>query len=169
MKRFRRWLFNGLVALSLLLAVVTATLWITGYSSANTGEWLHFRSHGTPTKWDFHARPVRGELYFMWTLRDDGNWMDTRYYNASRNFLGFGENHQPRSAAPPPDRAMHLGVVILPLWLPLFISAAIPLIWLGQWKRRKTVRAGLCALCGYDLRATPDRCPECGKIVEEVI
>jgi hypothetical protein len=50
---------------------------------------------------------------------------------------------------------------------PLAIAlAALPgaVILTRRWQSRTRSSAGLCIQCGYDLRATPDQCPECGAV-----
>ena len=54
------------------------------------------------------------------------------------------------------------GYVLVPYWSSIVVCGT--LLLLGRITRRRVPRAGRCASCGYDLRATPGRCPECGTI-----
>ena len=84
----------------------------------------------------------------------------------------YGDIPEPRSgfatySVAAPDTGVVLRVVCLPLWA---ITACLSFVAGAQaWRLGRDLRRslrplrGLCAFCGYDLRASPGACPECGR------
>ena len=54
----------------------------------------------------------------------------------------------------------------IPYWLLFVLFALAPMFAGVRFFRARRRRArGLCSVCGYDLRSSPERCPECGTPV----
>ena len=54
-------------------------------------------------------------------------------------------------------------LIVFPHWMLALALAIYPARFFIRLGRRKPLK-NHCAVCGYDLCATPDRCPECGTI-----
>jgi len=79
---------------------------------------------------------------------------------AQHEFLGF-------TVARGTSRAGPFRYVVVPYWFVVLLTAILPVRWwLVRRRRRGRAFAGRCLDCGYDLRGTPGRCPECGAAAE---
>ena len=68
---------------------------------------------------------------------------------------------------PPGSAPNSYRTIWFPHWCLALLFAILPALRLCSILRtRRRYRVGLCPHCGYDLRATPDRCPECGNTSE---
>jgi hypothetical protein len=58
-------------------------------------------------------------------------------------------------------------ILLVPPWIPASVAALV--VWHALRKRRSARQAqqpialGMCSACGYDLRGSPEQCPECGR------
>ena len=159
----KRGLLNLLTAVSLLLCVAVCGLWVRSHQ---VSECINYQGR---TKL-YRALIHRGTLQLAQVDRNRGTFPVGFYHD--RNPVGAGDTwrniwNKPvgvhGGAGFGVVRGTYYRVLVLPLWLPVFVTAMVTAHWARRSRRvRELQRDGLCAVCGYDLRATPERCPECG-------
>jgi hypothetical protein len=165
MRRLLRILLNAATALSLLLFVATVAMSVRSY-------WIEDAALLPSRNW-WHRYSLASYLgtieIFRETLRppsDAPRWSSGRLDGAASSelrrelrqetgFLGFGYRTT--------GVRKQMLIVHVPYWSVGVILALLPAVWTIRRRARKH-RNGRCSVCGYDLRATPERCPECGAV-----
>lgn len=143
---------NFLTLLALLLSLALLALWFRSYKLTDAAWYANER----------HTFGVNSESGRVLFVRGKGPFHP----------LGF-DAYSGRHQAPlwhgikhlVVFRAFHSGndsvAVQVPHWFLAALGAVPTFLWFRR-RRRDKIAAGLCPRCGYDLRASPGRCPECG-------
>jgi hypothetical protein len=187
----RRILFSLATILSLGIGLALAALWVGSHTSprylvyiqppqaadgggvrARAAEVYVIRGQVSARFSHFHAADVsklKGPLEIhqtpQWRFGSDYGSMhnEVTYETAWWNRLGFRYlRWAGRYWTGATGRMLYFTVplwaVVLP-WLVLPVGVVVRLA-----NRRRRAHRGLCPRCGYDLRATLERCPECGTV-----
>jgi hypothetical protein len=167
--------FTLLSAVSLLLCVATVGLWVRSY-------WVIDSLNRFSAEKDFHFdwdlwswRGSCGSRYavaagserVLLNVREPG-WQWERGWTKvwGDTWHGFRFQRFETGRGPTWIRTTFISV---PHCLIAILFAICPSWWLlREQRRRAALRVGRCKTCGYDLRATPDRCPECGTVAAKL-
>ena len=162
----RRWLFTIFSAFSLLLCLILLYGWIRSYM---------------PRHWSLECGAGRLLIMFWDGNLPDGGW---QAYNPGNKeaFAGFTPLWQAMRRS---SDAKWLGfqyttgtiagfvnirIIAIPLWFLVPLCATLPAFWFLSFRRlRRRVKSGQCLSCGYDLRESKDKCPECGTTIKPVV
>src|SRR5258706_7339698 len=164
-----RILFRLLLSASLILLAATSFMSIRSYFR---GDYWGTSSHGRCNS----ISSAKGSIVF------DASEMDPIFRPDSTEF-GTAKKVYYSTYSPPRTWQQRLGFwsmdmrtssgpffrTIIPYWPLILIFAVIPLDALIQlvraWLFHRCHRIGICGKCGYDLRESKDRCPECGNAI----
>jgi len=172
-------LFNLLTVLSLLLCLAFVAVWVQGYwrvyrylyesgrtaQGTSLGQIVSAKGHlgWTQTNYRWTGPEVRGRNSPKWGWPGPyGGWQSNDAVLTAPSPANVWPQWESFRSIDPLDGGTRWSLGI-PCWMPVLMFALLPA---GQLtvglRRRRRFNAGRCLRCGYDLRATPGRCPECG-------
>jgi hypothetical protein len=162
-----RRLFSIASSLSLLLALAVVALWARSHFRKDRLAFLTAR-HETRIvsnrgclmfrrMVEFHSPP----LAIVWDVDDP-----VRYFDDSDpwwNRLGFYATGLHHLITDRPNSTVIEMTIVLPDWFLVLLLGVPPLLWTRRRFVARRPKMGVCRTCGYDLRASVGRCPECGS------
>jgi hypothetical protein len=179
-------------ALSLLLCVAACVMWVRSYRRLDVGILLFGDTRFVRTEADGATGEKvvsggSGGLVEFDSACGEAVASFVRYHSATRLELSCPASRAIRSEqatrheVEPPEgqgfRALGLAawhqwvpegttqIVVVPYWMIVVVTLLLPLrAGVTGLRLRRRRRRGLCLACGYDLRGTTDRCPECGTV-----
>jgi len=164
-----------LTSISLSLFVMFALLWVRGlfvadfiiWAETSTSSNFFVSAHGGLGVWISWAATVNSPRGFLWQTDSLTPLKSTSEVEVKGKHYFFGIGgftiHDGTSGG---RIAGGKGFTLIFLDGGLCaVTAILPIRWLVVTRKmRKLKSVGRCAICGYDLRASPDRCPECGTL-----
>jgi hypothetical protein len=167
-RRLPRILLNAATAVSLVLCLTTVVLWVRSYWRWEYVVYgtshRHTAVHSRAGQFLFRTeRPESGTLWPRPTFFGKSLATERSDDRLTKNPSGFAW-YAGRVVVLHTDEESDLINAVAPAWFISLALAALPCARTARsaWRRFRPAAEGHCPACGYDLRATPDRCPECG-------